>query len=248
MKASIVVPVLNWRCMPGFLDSLRARGLEGLERDDVELIVLDNHREAEPEPAELAAAAEDDRIESVRLIRHYPTAPLHRAWNVGTRAAAADHVLVVNDDIIWGRRCVLNLCKALDQHGLWSCYPTPAETPDAEERVMAEPMLTGPPEHRGWAMAFTREGLDGIGPWDESFELFYGDDDCWMRLIDAGHPAREVHNAFIHHLGSESIWRLPTGVPGGMYNRDYDRFQAKWGGKRGQDLLREKGLVTDDAP
>lgn len=245
--ASIVVPLINWKQTDGFISSLISCGLADMPPDSVELIVMDNGPDP-VWPTSLKEASEDPRIRFVRALRHSPTAPLHRSWNVGATYSAGHNIIVVNDDIIWGRRSVFNFCRALHlfKPSLWCCYPTPAST--AEEAlslgnvVDRPPTLVGPPEFRGWAFAFSRLGWEEVGPFDEDFELLYGDDDCWMRTIEAGHPARQVDNAILYHLGSQSLWTVEgTGM---SYNRDAARFKEKWGGRTGQDFLKEKGFAS----
>ena len=78
-------------------------------------------------------------------------------------------------------------------------------------------------------------------PFDERFELFYGDDDAWMQTIDIGCPARQVHNALVYHYGSQSVRELAPEYVREAKARDKARFDEQWGGRSPRDLLAEKG-------
>lgn len=179
-----------------------------------------------------------------RVVYHDPPVSFHACWNAGVRLAVGDVVIVVNDDVLWGRYSVTRLWQALQRFDLYCCYPTPAvcESALALDVVVEPPRLVGPPEFRGWCQAWTRGGLEAVGPFDESFELFYGDDDAWARLADAKRPARQVHSSLVYHLGSQSVRTLGEEYIRNVKARDAARFAAKWQGKTPRQLLVENGL------
>lgn len=230
---SIVVPIVTSKWLPGFFRTL-PMACWGLD-EPVEVIILDNGCEERDLGFGYAF--------QTRVVYHDPPVNFYAAWNAGVRLAAGDVVIIVNDDVLWGRRSVTNLCAALSAHNLICCYPTPAVSEAAlglADAVADEPPhLVGPPEFRGWCHAWARRAVkrDVVGPFDERFELFYGDDDAWAHTIVAGCPARQVHNAFVHHLGSQSVRELAPEYVREAKARDKARFDEKWNGRSPQELL-----------
>jgi len=235
---SIVVPVVSAKWLPGFFRTL-PMACSGLD-EPVEVIILDNGCEERSLGFGYAF--------QTCVVYHDPPVSFHAAWNAGVRLAAGDVVIVANDDILWGRRSVTNLRAALPAHNLLCCYPAPAVSEAAlalVEPVADEPpRLIGPPEFRGWCHAWTKGGLEALGAldrgvFDERFELFYGDDDAWMQTITVGSPARQVHNAWVYHIGSQSVRELAPEYVREAKARDKARFDMKWG-RSPQELLVEK--------
>jgi GT2 family glycosyltransferase len=240
---SIVVPVVSAKWLPGFFRTL-PMACSGLD-EPVEVIILDNGCEERSLSYGYAF--------QTCVVYHDPPVSFHAGWNAGARLAAGDVVIIANDDILWGWRSVTNLCAALSLHNLICCYPTPAVSEAAlglaDVNADEPPHLVGPPEFRGWCHAWTRAGLEAVGLWgsrkldknpfDERFELFYGDDDAWMQTIDLGSPARQVHNAWVYHIGSQSVRELAPEYVREAKARDKARFDMKWG-RSPRELLAER--------
>lgn len=231
---SLVVPVLTPKWLVGFFRTLPA-ACKGLPVP-VEVIILDNR---EPDVSDFSFGF----AYQTRVVYHDPPVTFHACWNAGVRLAKGDVIIVVNDDVLWGPRSVTRLYEALMRFDLFCCYPTPAVSEAAFNLdIVHEPArLIGPPEFRGWCQAWTRGGFEAVGYFDESFELFYGDDDAWMRLIDGGKPARQVASSLVYHIGSQSVKTLGEDFVRAVKARDKARFDAKWG-RSPQQFLREVGL------
>lgn len=231
---SIVVPVVSAKWLPGFFRTL-PMACSGLD-EPVEVIILDNGCEERNLGYGYAF--------QTCVVYHDPPVSFHASWNAGVRLAAGDVVVIANDDILWGWRSVTNLRAALPAHNLLCCYPTPAVSEAAlglaDVNADEPPHLVGPPEFRGWCHAWSRDGLAAVGSFDERFELFYGDDDAWMQTIEMGRPARQVHNAWVYHIGSQSVRELAPEYVREAKARDKARFDMKWGRRSPQALLAER--------
>jgi GT2 family glycosyltransferase len=239
----------------GAVDSLAAAQDESLH--DVIIVETENKG-----PVDTTALSQRGVIVSFKQMFDKPffDGVLHEAWNYGLSNTFGDIVFICNDDLVFGHRALEQCAMAAEAFKLWCVYPchTSRELPaNFHERAKAlgsspQPVLCGPPEFRGFCFGLTREAIDGIGPFDEQFKFWYGDTDTWYRLIMAGHPAREVATALVHHYeGAGTLTRKAPGYSEAFSQatgHDAFAFEKKWGVVNGQivsgqDLLKLKGLA-----
>ena len=189
--------------------------LAALARQQVATIVVDNaSRDASAAIAEAAGAT---------VIRNARNEGYGRANNRGVRAAsAAEHVLIVNPDVILRPGAVAAL---LDAARIWPdvgvLAPRVVE-PDGrfffQPRSLLAPYLTNPrgrsappqgdacaPFLSGACLMMPRALFLDLGGFDENIFLFYEDDDLCRRVADAGRALIHVHGAeALHGRGCSS--------------------------------------------
>lgn len=193
--------------------------------------------------------------ETLKLEREYefarnPGQSLYESWNLGIAASKSDWVLCTNNDVFfctpdWWRWMQLALEGELD----WA-YPDMVETqavvPDMYSRIRRAldlKELEVRPERgtlAGCCFALHRSLLEEVGPFDPQFEVWYGEKDYEIRLLQAGKRYGRVANAVTRHFGASTI-QLGTGDPGNFTfeptgsafgheeraRRDYERFRHR---------------------
>ncbi|MCJ2062424.1 glycosyltransferase family 2 protein [Methylobacterium sp. J-088] len=189
--------------------------LAALAGQHVPAIVVDNaSRDASAAVAEEAGA---------QVIRNARNEGYGRANNRGVRAAVtAEHVLIVNPDVILRPGAVdalLAAARAWPDAGLLA--PRLVE-PDGrfffQARSLLAPYLTNPGGRRalpqgdacapflsGACLLMPRRLFLDLGGFDERIFLFYEDDDLCRRVAEAGHALIHVHAAeALHGRGRSS--------------------------------------------
>jgi GT2 family glycosyltransferase len=220
--------------------------LAGQDVEAGEVIVVDNgSSDGTVEWLDRLAAA-DSRL---RVVANRENRGFAAGVNQGVAVAAADTVVILNDDTIpapgWRRA----LTRHLGADGVGMVGPltnrgggasvTPVSYRTYGEMLRAASALVA--SRRGawqtvavlnmFCVALRRHVVDLIGPLDEGFGLgLFEDDDYAWRLRAAGFELRRVEDAFVHHFGRATFDRL---VVGGEYQRLWNanrrRFEQKWG-------------------
>jgi len=207
-KVDVVVPTAGRDSLPALLAALAREGVpRGLGG---RLIVVDD-RERPERALEL-----DDEVEVVRGPARGPAA----ARNAGWRAASAEWVAFIDDDVVpelgWaeallGDIATLDAAVAGSQGRIW--VPLPAERPPTDwERNVAGL------ETARWAtadMAFRRAALAAAGGFDERFARAYREDaDLALRLRRAGWRLERGERVVCHPVRAADRWvsvRLQAG-------------------------------------
>jgi glycosyltransferase involved in cell wall biosynthesis len=241
-KLSVVVPILNYDSIGFFMQTLQVAWNESIE-----IIILDSSKFGERQDS--VNYDESGKSTIIRAIID-PPFNFHGIWNLGLRMARGEYIALVNDDLLFGYKSLRHCVDAIDKFELPVVYPMHTSGPadinsfEAEGRKAAQRPLefVGPPEYRGFCWVFAADIFDHVGYFDEQFELYYGDNDMWYRLIQAGWPPRCVHNALIHHFESRTtnIVQSKTGKDfKAISEADRKLFKAKWGKTNAKQLLRE---------
>lgn len=248
---SVVVPILGYDSLGAFMQTLSVAW-----GNTIEVIILDSTPFGERHDSVNYDVSGRSTI--IRAIID-PPINLHAAWNLGLRMARGKYIALVNDDILFGDRSLYHCTQAIEKFNLPCVFPQnttgPAEVSKFEElgKKIAEQELNfiGLSNYLGFFWVFAREVLDIVGPFDERFNLYYGDKDYWYRLIEAGYPPRCVQNAMVHHFESRTINILRSAKKldfEAISKSDRALFKEKWGKKNSKALLRElklKGGVPD---
>ncbi|MGT2477798.1 glycosyltransferase family 2 protein [Methylobacterium oryzae CBMB20] len=201
--------------------------LAALAGEHVPAIVVDNaSRDASASVAEAAGA---------QVIRNARNEGYGRANNRGVRAAAtAEHVLIVNPDVVLRPGAVdalLEAARSWPDAGLLA--PRLVE-PDGrfffQARSLLAPYLTNPagrlalpqgdacaPFLSGACLMMPRALFLDLGGFDENIFLFYEDDDLCRRVADRGRALIHVHRAEALHGRGRSSAPEPGRV-----------FRARW--------------------
>jgi N-acetylglucosaminyl-diphospho-decaprenol L-rhamnosyltransferase len=181
----------------------------------VPTIVVDNaSRDASASVAEASGA---------RVIRNDRNEGYGRANNRGVRAAGtAEHVLIVNPDVILGAGAVAALLAAAGSWPDAGLFAPRLVEPDGrffyQPRSLLAPYLTNPggrlalpdgdacaPFLSGACLMIPRRLFLDLGGFDERIFLFYEDDDLCRRIAETGRALVHVHAAeALHGRGRSS--------------------------------------------
>ena len=215
----VVAVVLTYAAPPGMLEACVASVLAA---DEVaRLVVVDNGTLAAPRLAEIA----DPRLEIVTTGKNLGYAG---GMNVGIRralAAGAEHVLLLNDDLVVEPDVVPPLLAAMNDPAVGGVQPKlllagtdpplvnsvgvalgrdGAGTdiglgePDGPQFALGRDVLAC----TGGALLLRRALLDNVGGFDERFFLYYEDVDLALRAAELGWRMRCEPAAVVHHRGS----------------------------------------------
>ena len=218
------------RSLPTFLDCLQAQDLL-----DWRLYVIDN---ASPDNSlQILNACNDPRV---TVIRNDVNLGFSKAANQGMRAAVAENgefILLTNNDIMFNQdflSCLIATRSKLSA-GVIAPRIMQREQPeiswyaggsldynwvftnnhhkyDAADRSAFAEVDFAP----GCCLGISREVLEQVGLFDESFFVYWEDADFCLRLKEAGVKIFYVPNPFLLHSGGESS--------GGEYSPAYMRL------------------------
>jgi len=231
--------------------SLRAL-LEALDRaagpPPGRLIVVDDRPEDAPDPPhgapgldELLGGLTNLEAEVLSSGGRGPAA----ARNAGWRAASAEWVAFLDDDVVpppgWPARLARDLeglgpDVAASQGRVRVPLPAHRRPTDWERNVAGL-------EHARWAtadMAFRREALRGVGGFDERFGRAYREDaDLGLRLTSAGWKIASGEREVVHPVGPAGPWKSLSLQAGNaddvLMDRKHGRgWRARAGAPRGR--------------
>jgi glycosyltransferase involved in cell wall biosynthesis len=211
MRVTVVVPTRGRAAyLEVTLDSLcrqRSRAAHEL------LVVDDGATDATPEVAERFG---------VRLIRHGERRSLNAARNTGIRAARADLIAFVDDDVLVPPGWLDALVDGADRHPDAEAFGGPIR-PRFEGRApracgREDPPITTldlgsedveAPMVWGANFAVRRSAVERIGEFDESLDRAHGDEEDWLlRLRAAGGRIVYLADAGLDHRRSPGDSRL----------------------------------------
>jgi GT2 family glycosyltransferase len=78
---------------------------------------------------------------------------------------------------------------------------------DVEARLASGTAAGTSPARAGWCLVFPPEAVRIFWPIPEELQLWYGDDYMHHKLAQAGYRCESVHDAFVLHLGSQTVGR-----------------------------------------
>jgi GT2 family glycosyltransferase len=213
------------------LASLAAQDLDG----EYEVIVIDDGSR-DRTPAVIEAAG----VRSVR--REQPQGP-NAARNAGVRAAGADLIAMVDDDVWAPPGWLRALAGGAERHPsagalggpIRARFEGPAPRSCGRERPPITSLDLGTDDHPTdlvWSanMAIRRSAFDQVGPFDERFSTG-GDEEDWLRrLRAAGGEVVYVAEAWLDHrrAGDDARLRslMRSAYRRGRNMRAYDRMRG----------------------
>jgi len=142
------------------------------------------------------------------------------AWNAGLRIARADHIAVINDDIIVCENWLEKLKDAVSkpQGGVSNIY------------VQHLPQGQGVVENYKWfsgsCFMLPRTTINRVGYFDEQYEKAnFEDHDYWTRIMREGLKLYVDYSATIMHKEGQTVHNKEIS---GYFNRNRERFIKKW--------------------
>ena len=200
---SIVVPVFN--------------------RPDLTKVCIDSILRYTIYPFELILVQEGDNPEITKLLKSYKTKFVHNkvplgfagAMNSGYKLSEGSHICFLNNDIVAIPNWLTYMMEAFEQDpkvGLVT--PTYTETKskqniDFNKKEEIFTYVKDPMSLKGVCFLISREALDKVGIWDESFGRGGGEDnDICIRINKAGYKLVIARKSFIYHYGSAAFREL----------------------------------------
>ena len=254
--ASIVIPVWNqWEVTRACLESLRPTlGV----RDEV--IVVDNGSRDDT-PVRLPS------FPWLRVVTNAENRGFAKACNQGAAEARNDVVVLLNNDTILSGRWLDTLLAPFADETVGATGPmsnfvsgpqvvseigyTPGRMPEYRkfERSWREAHRGETTEVTrlvGFCLAVRRNAFDGIGGFDEGFEVGgFEDDDLCARLVDAGWRLLITHDSFVHHHGHVTF--EGNGLDWfAIQTKNQERFVAKHVNTRSSEPLLSVSLIVKD--
>ncbi|MBW3665219.1 MAG: glycosyltransferase [Actinobacteria bacterium] len=211
-----------------------------------ELVVVDNASTDLTAPYLEALASRERRV---RVIRNQTNVGFASAVNQGLAAATANHLVVMNNDVVVAPRWLLDLRRHLADDAVGLVGPvtnragTAAEIPTSYETFgdFVRFATRRSRELRGqstdadmlalFCVATKREVIERVGPLDTRFGTgLFEDDDLCHQVRAAGYVIRHAEDVFVHHFGEASFGDLfADGTYARLFERNRRLFEEKWG-------------------
>lgn len=220
---SIIIPVLNQaQYTAAIIENIRET-----VHIPYEIIVIDNGSTDET----------PEILEGLTVIRNERNVGMSRSWNQGCKAAKGSHLAIINNDLILPDMWAEKLLE-YGEHAICPSYKQGERIrPNFEahnkmlgRRPSRTKVADRPGNHpngfAGFCFTISREAYDQVGPFDEQFFYWYGDNDYYIRLLDMGYEPLQSLNVEIHHYHSKTSKELPD-----FYSRreqDCILFDRKW--------------------
>lgn len=184
-------------------------------------------------------------LADLKIIRNTENRGCAAAWNQGIKAATADWVAVLNNDLVLTPGWLEGLLETALECGLDIVSPALREGPlnydleeYAREFVKAMGGAMRPGIAHGICFLVRRRVFDKVGLFDENFRFGQFEDlDFFQRAREAGFALGATGRSFLHHFGSVTQNYVRRQLPQEAYeeqNRAYYRskWQLTWGQRR----------------
>lgn len=135
------------------------------------------------------------------------------AMNTGLRVAQGTHYCFLNNDVVVIPNWLEKMMEVFDDKTVGLVVPTLPDSGipqsvDGNKGQMIEP-VEDPASLKGVCFLISKECMDKVGTWDESFGLGGGDDnDMCIRVKKAGYKLVIARHSFVYHYGSASFREL----------------------------------------
>lgn len=173
---------------------------------------------------------------------------IHAMWNEGVKLALAENprcnIAILNNDLELGPNFLQEMAKGLRLDPSFGAVSANYDNRNCPEFVQGVRGIAAGREDGSGGLAgfafmvkgeiFAAMIASGMDPFDEQFELWYGDNDFTLRLDEAQVPYGIVRDAHVVHIGGGSntsgdgVHRLANQELRDMAERDRVRFEKKW--------------------
>ncbi len=236
----VLVTWNNWDYTRLCLDRL----LACLPPSGSEIVIVDN---ASSDGTRLGLYGYACQHPSVRVLFNDENRGFAAACNQGLRAARQDRLLLLNNDTLVTPGWLRRLARWLEDPAVGLVGPV-TNTAGNQARIDTHyedlAGLDRLADERGWrvagrgfdipmlamfCLAMRRDVFEAVGGLDERFEVgFFEDDDYARRVRAAGKRLVCAEDVFIHHFGGTSFGRLDGAQRRTVFERNRQRFEAKW--------------------
>ena len=165
----------------------------------------------------------------------------HRFLNIGLNHSRSEWVVFSNNDVIFhaGWFSEILKLKAMDPR-IQSFCPFDRNAPFLPfEKFSQKAYHLGyrvPIEFVGWCFVVERGVFQKMGMFDERYDLYFGDNDFARTLKRKSVLHAMVPSSYVEHLGGYTTKKYDAvGTP--EYERDKERYKAKWGDTRFRSFL-----------
>ena len=197
MKVSIIVPVIY--------------------RADLAHVCIDSIYKYTTYPFELILVWEGEDEEVGKVLKSYPQAKLAHnsprkgfagAMNSGLEVATGDQYCFLNSDTVVIPNWLEEAVKAFEDKEVGLVSPTFTEMPPRQVSGQDDNFeyVSDPLSLKGVCFIISKEAIEKVGKWDESFGLGGGDDnDMCHRIAEGGYKLVIAKKSYIYHYGSASF-------------------------------------------
>jgi glycosyltransferase involved in cell wall biosynthesis len=183
---------MNVRCFESLFSS------ENWSDGQLEVLLLESNKNS--------LWAYDERI---RVIIPRDQFNFHRFLNIGVRESSGDIIAFCNNDIVFTHGWYTAIRRVKDDHPEFTCFsPLDRSYPLMKEEVL--PSSTdyyigwdNKKHFAAWCFLWERIVFDTIGPFDESFDFYYADDDELQTLRSFAIPNVVVTSSEVKHLSQQ---------------------------------------------
>lgn len=176
--------------------------LESINRntENYKLLIIDN--DADPESKKIIKRNAHQIISVPGRIPEQIS--LYHLWNRGVRQAKTQYVAILNDDIEVAPKWLSEMIEIMEANpSVWCISPRysaganlPPTWPDMKEEHLHNPRPLG------FCFLTTKKVIERMKAFDETYKLWAGDSEFFLKLVLAGHPTMVATGSYIHHYGS----------------------------------------------
>ncbi len=177
---------------------------------------------------------------NVKIIANFE-GNIYQAWNKGIKQSKKSDYLILNDDILIPLNFI-EILSALKQKGHLCYVPTAAwkgariENIDENFTWMTKTLqikLTPTQWMKGFCFFLPEKTVEKVGLFDESFSIWFGDDDYQMRLLDYARKYNleaivEIFGCYVFHYGRKSYSKVVKKEFKTNVLKDKKKFEKKW--------------------
>lgn len=208
---------MNQRCITSLL-------LSETEME-FEVIVVESNREWDK-------ASFHYDFHNVRVITPDEPFRFNRFLNIGIRAGRGRLLILANNDVIFHKEWLTRILEVKAAHPeIMSFCPFDRTSPFLSwEKFRSKRFIKGyrvPVEFVGWCVVIYRHVLEEMGMLDESFDLYFQDNDLARTLRHRKVAHAMVPASFVQHIGGATTGVIDASTTP-KYQEDKEKYLTKW--------------------